>query len=103
MSLKKILFITNVPSPYRVKFFNTLSNNCDLTVIYERSSASDRDQKWKEESKHSYNEIYLNGKSVNNDSAISFKIKKYLKDNNYDWIVFCNFATPTGQVILFCL
>ena len=43
----KVLFLTNLPSPYRVKFFSELGNLCELTVLYERKSASDRDDKWK--------------------------------------------------------
>ena len=43
----KVLFVTNLPSPYRVEFFNELGKHVELTVIYERHSASDRDSKWK--------------------------------------------------------
>ena len=42
----KILFITNLPSPYRVDFFNELGKKIDLTVCYERESSSERDAKW---------------------------------------------------------
>ena len=31
----KVLFMTNLPSPYRVRFFAELGKKCDLTVIYE--------------------------------------------------------------------
>ena len=31
----KVLFLANVPSPYRVEFFNALSTDCDLTVLYQ--------------------------------------------------------------------
>ena len=31
----KILFFTNIPSPYRVDFFNELSTMCDLFVLFE--------------------------------------------------------------------
>lgn len=29
----KVLFLTNVPSPYRVDFFNALGELCELTVF----------------------------------------------------------------------
>lgn len=32
----KILFLTNVPSPYRVAFFNELGKHCELTVLFEK-------------------------------------------------------------------
>ena len=31
----KVLFITNIPSPYRIDFYNELSRFVDLTVIFE--------------------------------------------------------------------
>ena len=42
----KVLFLTNIPSPYTTKFFNDLGNQVELTVIYERDNASDRDSDW---------------------------------------------------------
>lgn len=42
----KLLYITNIPSPYRVDFFNELSKYCDLTVLFERKKADDRDDNW---------------------------------------------------------
>lgn len=32
--MKKVLFTTNIPSPYRVEFFNLLAEKIDLTVWY---------------------------------------------------------------------
>lgn len=32
----KVLYITNLASPYRVNFFNELNRYCDLTVLFER-------------------------------------------------------------------
>ena len=34
---KRVLFITNYPSPYRVQFFNELGKHCNLTVTFEES------------------------------------------------------------------
>lgn len=33
--LKKILFITNLPTPYRIDFYKELGKLCDLTVLIE--------------------------------------------------------------------
>ena len=43
----KVLFMANIPSPYRVDFFNELGKYCDLTVTFEGETATDRDKKWK--------------------------------------------------------
>ena len=32
--MKKVLFLTNIPSPYRVKFFDELGKNYDVTVLF---------------------------------------------------------------------
>ena len=32
--MKKVLFLTNYPSPYRVAFFDTLGQLVDTTVLY---------------------------------------------------------------------
>ena len=39
----KVLFLTNIPSPYRVDFFNELGKYCELTVLYERKKADNRE------------------------------------------------------------
>lgn len=40
----KVLFMANIPSPYRVDFFNELGKYCDLTVTFEGRTATDRDE-----------------------------------------------------------
>ena len=32
--MKKVLFLTNYPSPYRVAFFDMLGQELDTTVLY---------------------------------------------------------------------
>ena len=36
--MKKILYFTNLPAPYKVEFFNHLSKLVDLTVIFEMNT-----------------------------------------------------------------
>ena len=39
--MKKVLFVTNIPSPYRVDFYNQLVKFVELTVIFEATGAQD--------------------------------------------------------------
>ena len=48
----KILFLVNIPSPYRNDFFNELGKKCDLTVLFEKRIADDR--KWQFEQSINY-------------------------------------------------
>ena len=41
--MKKLLYITNIPSPYRVEFWNELGKNYDLTVWFEAENESNRE------------------------------------------------------------
>ncbi len=94
----KILFLTNVPSPYRVDFFNELGKYCDLTVLFEKSTSDERDDFWKKYSFDNFNGIILKGLKVGTDTSLCLSIKKYLKDSSFDIIVCTNFTTPTGML-----
>ena len=70
----RILFITNVPSPYRVDFFNELGKSCELTVLFEKSFSAERDDSWKQQNFINFNGIILKGKSIGTDKALCFDI-----------------------------
>lgn len=95
----KILFLTNVPSPYRVNFFSLLGEKCDLTVIYELEYATNRDKKWKIDVKKTYKEIFLNAKRILADGGFSFKILKYL-NKEYDFIIVGTHGTPIAKLAM---
>lgn len=46
--MKRVLFLTNYPSPYRVCFFDTLGREMDVTVLFsERAEEKKhRDANW---------------------------------------------------------
>ena len=95
----KILFLTNIPSPYRVKFFSLLGEKCELTVIYELKYATNRDKNWKVDVKKTYKEIFLDAKRIVPDGGISFKILKYLK-KEYDFIIVGTHGTPIAKLAM---
>jgi len=96
----KVLFLANIPSPYRVDFFNELGKYCDLTVIYERITADDRDRKWEWDNAQNYKEFFLKGINIGVDSAICLDIVKWLKPNKFDLIIVGGYSTPTGMLAI---
>lgn len=96
----KILYLTNLPTPYRVNFFNELGKNCDLTVLFEQRYANNRDKSWLNNSAVSYREVDLPGINIGNDTAMCVSIIKYLRDNTYDLIIIGGYATPTGMIAI---
>ena len=96
----KILFLTNVPSPYRVEFFSKLGKRVDLTVIYELKTASDRDSSWSViGTEITYKEIYLESTRVISDGGISTKVFSYL-NGDYDFIIVGTHGTPTAKLAI---
>ncbi|GHH98662.1 glycosyltransferase family 4 protein [Neobacillus kokaensis] len=95
----KVLYLTNIPSPYRVDFFNELGKLCDLTVLFERNNAQGRNEQWFEKKCQNYKAIFLKSKELQSDGALSFEILKYLK-KTYDIIVIGGYSTPTSMLAI---
>lgn len=92
----KVLYLTNLASPYRVDFFNELSKYCDLTVLFERKKATDRDDEWYSDN-FKFKAIFLNSKNIGNEASLSFEVIKYLKEN-FDYIILGGYSTPTAMI-----
>ena len=97
--MKKILYITTIPSPYRVAYFNELGKKCDLTVLFEKSESDERDATWKQYSFVNFKGIVLPGKRLSVNTAFCPSILKYLKIS-WDEIVCCDVSTLTGMLAI---
>ena len=95
----KILYLNNIPSPYRVDFFNELGRYCQLTVLFERASASDRDKRWKAEEFHNFTGIFLRGKNIGTDASLCPGVIRYLK-KDYDAIILGGYSSPTYMLAM---
>ena len=93
----KVLFLTNVPSPYRVTFFNELGRHCDLTVAYERNADADRDTSWSSVSATNFAEVYLHGVQTRADAAFCPEVLRYILDRTFNVVVVGGYSTPTGM------
>lgn len=96
----KLLWITNIPSPYRVDFFNELGKSCDLTVLFEKAGAKDRDASWLAFDADNFEAIVMGGLPYSADSAMSLNVLKHLKRHDYDEVVVTNFSSPTGALAI---
>ena len=96
----KILYMVNVPSPYMVNYFNELGKYCELTVLFDKATSTERDDSWKEYNFKNFKGIILKGVSTDVDAAFCPSIIKYLKKDVYDYIFISNMATPTGIIAI---
>lgn len=96
----KVLFITNVPSPYRVDFFNALGDLCDLTVLFETKFSRGRDKNWITDSFKSFNAIFMKGVRVGEAEAFCPEVISFLSLKKYDVIVEAFYSSPTGMLAI---
>lgn len=100
--MKKVLYVSNIEVPYRVKMFNELSKFCDLTVLYERKRSTNRNAQWTESEKSVYKKEYIEGKSIGTENSFSLKaVKKVFGD--YDWIIIGCFNSPVQMLMILLL
>ena len=92
----KVLFLTNVPSPYRVDFFNALGELCELTVLFETKTAKSRNEAWIADYIENFKAIYLKGIKIGEAEAFSLEVFKYLSKRKYDIIVIGMYSSPSG-------
>lgn len=108
----RVLFLTNIPSPYMVGYLNELGKYCDLHVVFEKAFDATRPDSWKKLlDTTNFQATVLNGKNVDkkvygdtmdsapDDKALSFGVVKYI-DSTYDFIIVANPCTPTGIVAI---
>lgn len=96
----KILFVTNLPSPYRVDFFNELTNYCELKVIYERKSSSERDSKWVNNDQRRFSEEYASLRPLGHDKSIGFDLIRIVKREKYDFLIISGYASPSVMLLI---
>jgi glycosyltransferase involved in cell wall biosynthesis len=78
-----------------VDFFEELGKSVDLTVVFERIYAKDREKIWHKLNFKNFKAYFLNGIRAGVDSSLSFKILKFI-NQDFDIIVLGGYSTPTS-------
>ena len=97
ITLKKILYITNIPAPYTVEFFNDLGLSFDLTVVFEGRNSSERDKSWDNFEAVNFKYLIIDDKKSFTNFRMPTGIRKILHENTYDLYIVGNYSTPTGM------
>lgn len=101
MIVMRVVYLTNLPSPYRVEFFNEIARGgVELTVLYERRNASDRDEKWHSDEKDEYKTIFLKSKAIKGENSFSTDVIKYIKGLEYDLFIVHGYSTITAMIAI---
>ncbi len=96
--MKKILFLTNYPSPYRVRFFDQLAKEAEVTVLFADriQEKTHRSAAWYVEGQGEFHAVQLTKRlgKVGTNSLCTDVIPWLKKD--FDQIVVCGYSHPTA-------
>ncbi|MCC8163608.1 MAG: glycosyltransferase family 4 protein [Lachnospiraceae bacterium] len=93
----KVLFMVNIPAPYRVDFFNELGKSCDLTVLFEQRRDKSRNSKWEADEAAGFHAVFLEGVRMGEADAFCPGVITFLSLKKYDVIIVGAYHTPTGR------
>lgn len=103
--MKRILFITNYASPYRVRFFDELSRYCQVTVAFseETGEKKHRDKRWFTQGDGSFRWVQLRKRlGTVHGKALCADVTGLLKEP-FDAIVICGYSSPTAILAMMYL
>ena len=83
----RVLIIFNHPAPYKVNAFNELAKFVDLTVLFERTKASDRPDSFYAANDYQFNYFFLKDGYIGREGSISSNVKKYIKNHHQEYDV----------------
>ena len=94
--MKKVLYLTNIEVPYRVRFFYELAPHCDLTVLYETKGVEKRNVEWAKSESAAHRTKYL---------AFRMDIFGLLREitSGYDKIIVGCFNSPVQMVAILAM
>lgn len=100
--MKKVLFITNYPAPYRVKFFDELGTKADITVLFgdKIEDKKHRNANWYVSSNGNFRVVQLERNLATiRGRSLCLDVIDWLK-KPFDAIVVCGYSSPTVMLAM---
>lgn len=96
----KVLFVFNHQAPYKVRLFNELSKDIEVTALFERLKDSDRDPRFYQGEEIKFKTVYIKGLNLGHDNHLSRGVVRHLKNNQYDIIIMNGWHTFSEMAAL---
>ena len=95
--MKRVLFLTNFPSPYRVHFFDELGKYLDVTVLYSDrvEDITHRNIQWFEDGQGGFHPVQLKQTAKIRDEFLCLEVISWL-NKKFDSIVIGGYSSPTA-------
>ncbi len=97
--MKRVLFLTNLPTPYRIDFYRELGKLCKLTVVIEARRSKDLHFNWNDSNIDTFKLHYLNDGMLNEKKA-NLNALPFLAKDKFEVIVISTYHTYTGMLCL---
>ncbi|MGN0976822.1 MAG: glycosyltransferase family 4 protein [Faecousia sp.] len=100
--MKRVLFITNYPSPYRVHFYDELGKYMDVTVLFSDriEEKTHRDAAWFVSGEGRFHKIQLTKRVAGwGKRNLCTDVIPWLK-KDFDAIVVCGYSSPTAMLAM---
>ena len=97
--MKRVLFLTNLPTPYRIDFYRELGKLCDLTVVIEARRSKDLHFNWNDNDIKTFTLHYLND-GLLDEEKVNWSVLSFLSKKKFDVIVVSTYHTYTGMLSL---
>ena len=82
----KILYFSDIPSPYSVAYINELGKMADVTAVYESLSSKERDPSWMNFAAPNVKLIIMKSLSLGTHKKIAFNAFGYIWKNRKEKI-----------------
>jgi glycosyltransferase involved in cell wall biosynthesis len=97
--MKKLLYITNIPSPYRVEFWNELGKHYNVTVWFESKNESNREWNIDGMGKN-FSYIFLKSFTIGLDNHVGVEVLKRLNKESFDIYILGSYSSVTEMLAI---
>jgi len=100
--MKRLLFLTNIPSPYRVKFFEELGKSYDVTALFHDDcrNHTGRTNNWFGTGDGSFHQVQLTKQILSRgEDSLCLDVIDWLK-KPFDEIIICGYSSPTVMLAI---